>query len=73
MILRYDPLREAILLELNWAICARRARGVSFDALEREYGLSKEVLYLIARHNDRNLEQRVNEGEAPKPPPDRER
>jgi hypothetical protein len=73
MILPYDPLREAILLELNWAICARRAQGVSFDALERDYGLSKEVLYLIARHNDRNLEQRVNEGEAPKPPPDRER
>ena len=44
MILPYDLLREAILLELNWAICARRARGVSFDALEREYGLSKEVL-----------------------------
>ena len=73
MILPYDPLREAILLELNWAICARRARGVSFGALEREYGLSKEVLYLIARHNDRNLEERVNEGEAPKPLPDRER
>jgi len=73
MILPYDSLREAILLELNWAICACRARGGSFDALEREYGLSKEVLCLIARHNDRNLEQRVNEGEAPKPPPDRER
>ena len=35
MILPYDPLRDAILLELNWAICARRARGISFDALER--------------------------------------
>ena len=59
MILPYDPLREAILLELNWAICARRAQGVSFDALERDYGLSKEVLYLIGEHNDRNLEELV--------------
>ena len=59
MPLPFDPLREAILLELNSAICARRAQGVSFDALERDYGLSKEVLYLIAGHNDRNLEERV--------------
>jgi hypothetical protein len=72
MIVRYDPLREAILLELNWAICARRARGVSFDALEREFGLSKEVLYLIARHNDRNLEQ-CERGRCSEANPDRER
>jgi hypothetical protein len=48
-----DPLREAILLELNWAICARRAQGVSLDALGREYGLSKEALHLVVEHNDR--------------------
>jgi hypothetical protein len=72
MILPHDPLREAILLELNWAICARRARGVSFDALEREYGLSKEVLYLIARHNDRDLEQ-CELGRCSEATPDRER
>ena len=58
MILPYDPLREAILLELNWGICARRAQGVSFDALERDYGLSKEVLYLIAEHNKSELGSR---------------
>ena len=72
MIVRYDPLREAILLELNWAICARRARGVSFDALEQEFGLSKEVLYLIARHKDRNLEQ-CERGRCSEATPDRER
>ena len=66
MILPYDPLREAILLELNWGICARRARGVSFDALEREYGLSKEVLYLIGTRI--GTWSSVNEGDAPKPP-----
>ena len=71
MILPYDPLREAILLELNWAICARRARGVSFDALEREYGLSKEVLYWIARHNESELG--AARGRGSKATPDRER
>jgi lambda repressor-like predicted transcriptional regulator len=59
MILPYDPLREAILLELNRAICARRAQGVSFDALEQEYGLSEEAMRLILRRNDRSLEKRV--------------
>jgi hypothetical protein len=58
MILPYDPLREAILLELNQAISNRRAQGVSFDALELEYGLSEEAMQVILRH-DRNLEQRV--------------
>jgi hypothetical protein len=38
MMLPYDPLREAILLELNRAICARRAQGISLDAFELEYG-----------------------------------
>ena len=56
MILANDQLREAILQELSWAISARRAQGVSFDVLEREYGLSKETLYLIVGHSDRNLE-----------------
>jgi lambda repressor-like predicted transcriptional regulator len=59
MILPYDPLREAILLELNQAICARRAQGVSFDALRLEYGLSEEAMQLILRRNDRSLEKRV--------------
>ena len=59
MILPCDPLREAILLELNRAIYARRARGVSFDALKLEYGLSEEAMQLILRRHDRNLEKRV--------------
>jgi hypothetical protein len=59
MILPYDPLREAILLELNQAIFARRAQGVAFDALGLEYGLSKEAVLLIVRRNDRNSEKRV--------------
>lgn len=59
MNLPYDRLREAILLELNRAICTRRARGVSFDALGREYGLSNEALHLIVRQNDRNPGNRV--------------
>jgi hypothetical protein len=59
MILPYDPLREAILLELNRAICARRAQGVPFNALELEYGLSEEAMQLILRRRDRNLEKRV--------------
>ena len=59
MILPYDPLREAILLELNQVICARRARGISFDALRLEYGLTEEAMHLILRRNDRNLKTRV--------------
>ena len=57
MILPYDPLREAILLEFDRAICARRAQGVSFDALELEYGLSEEAMQLILRRHDRNVEK----------------
>jgi hypothetical protein len=59
MILPYDPLREAILLELSRAICARRARGASFGALELEYGVSEEVMQLILRRHDWSLEKRV--------------
>jgi hypothetical protein len=59
MILAYDALREAILLELNRAICARRAQGVSFGALELEYGLSEEAMQLILRRYDRSLKKRV--------------
>ena len=59
MMLPYDPLREAILLELKRAICARRAQGISFDALGLEYGLSKEAVQFIVRRKDRNLEKRV--------------
>ncbi len=43
-----DRLREAILLELDRAIWTRRAQGASFEALRREYGLSREALHLIA-------------------------
>jgi hypothetical protein len=64
MILPYDPLREAILLELDRAICARRAQGVSFDALELEYGLSGEALQLILSRHDENQEAR---GQSPAP------
>lgn len=59
MILPNDPLREAILTELNQAIFARRAQGVSFDALGLEYGLSEEAMHLILRRNDRNLDKRM--------------
>jgi hypothetical protein len=58
MILPYDPLREAILLELNRAICARCAQGVSLDALRLDYGLSEEAMQLILRRNDRSSEAR---------------
>ena len=53
MYLPYDPLREAILLELNKAITARRAQGASFEALAREYGLSKKAVHLLAGCDDR--------------------
>jgi hypothetical protein len=59
MILADDPLREAILLELNQAIRARRAQGVSFDVLRLQYGLSEEAMHLILSCNDRNLATRV--------------
>lgn len=55
MNLSYDPLRDAILLELSQAICARRAQGVSFDALRLEYGLSEEAVRLVLGRNDRNV------------------
>jgi hypothetical protein len=55
-----DPLREAILLELNRAISVRRAQGVSFDALEQEYGLSEEAMQLVLRLHDRRLEKHVD-------------
>lgn len=54
-----DPLREAILMELNRAISVRRAQGVSFDALELDYGLSEEAMQLVLRRRDRRLEKRV--------------
>jgi hypothetical protein len=70
MILPYDSLRDAILQELSWAVSTRRAQGASFDALEQEYGLSKETLYLIVgyndQHPDRNLE-RATEAKSPTP------
>ena len=59
MILPYDPLREAILLELNRAIGVRRAQGVSFGVLELEYGLSEETMQTILRRQDWSLEKRV--------------
>ena len=59
MILPYDPLREAILLELSRAIGVRRAQGVSFSVLELEYGLSEETMQTILGHHDWSLEERV--------------
>ena len=50
-----DRLREAILQELNRAIWTRYAQGASFEAVMREYGLSKESLYLIAEHDGSGL------------------
>ena len=49
MILPYDPVREAIVLELNQAIWARRAQGASWEAIGQEYGLSKETVQLAVR------------------------
>ncbi len=59
MYLPYDPLREAILLELNRAISTRRAQGASFEALGTEYGLSKETVHLIAGRDDWMPEMRI--------------
>ena len=67
MILPYDSLREAILQELSWAISTRRAQGASFDALEREYGLSKETLYLIVGYNDPKLDRNLERATKAKP------
>ena len=61
MYLPYDPLREAILLEFNKAISACRAQGASFEALGREYGLSKETVHLIAERDDWLPEKRIAE------------
>jgi hypothetical protein len=60
MILPYDSLRAAILQELSWAISTRRAQGATFDALEREYGLSKETLHLIVGYNDQNGDRNLD-------------
>jgi uncharacterized protein (DUF433 family) len=49
MVLPYDPVREAIVLELNQAICARRAQGASWEAIALEYGLSEETVQLAIR------------------------
>ena len=48
MDLPFDPLRKEILLQLEQAISIRRAQGNSFEALGREFGLSREALHLIA-------------------------
>lgn len=57
MNLPFDPLREAILLQLDRAISARRAQGASFEALGREFGLSKEALQLVAECDDQAPER----------------
>ena len=59
MYVPYDPLREAILLELNKAISTRRAQGASFEALGKEYGLSRKAVHLLAGCNDRMPEKPV--------------
>jgi hypothetical protein len=59
MYLPYDPLREAILLEFNRAISTRRAQGASFEALGKEYGLSKETVHLIAGRDEWLPEKRI--------------
>jgi hypothetical protein len=60
MILPYDPVREAIVLELNQAICARRAQGVSWEAIGLEYGLSKETLQLFVNSERMHLSDRFS-------------
>jgi hypothetical protein len=62
MNLANDRLREAILLELNRAIWTRRAQGASFEALRREYGLSKEALHMIAERNNSGPDKRAADG-----------
>jgi hypothetical protein len=51
MNLPFDPLRKEILLQLERAISMRRAQGNSFEALGREFGLSREALRLIAERD----------------------
>jgi len=55
----FDPLRDEILLQLNRAICTRRARGASFEALGQEFGLSMEALHRIAGCDDQARERCV--------------
>jgi hypothetical protein len=59
MNLPFDPLREAILLQLNRAISIRRAQGASFEALEQEFGLPEETLRRITGHDDGIPEQPI--------------
>lgn len=59
MYLPYDPLREAILLELNRAIGIRRAQGASLEALGTEYGLSIDALQRIADADDRTSQRQA--------------
>ena len=59
MTLPFDPLREAILLQLNQAINVRRAQGASLEALGREFGLSKESLQLIAARDEQTPGKQV--------------
>jgi hypothetical protein len=58
-----DPLREAILLELNRAIWTRRAQGASFEALRQEYGLSREALHLIAERDGWDPSKLMTDGD----------
>jgi hypothetical protein len=62
MNLANDRLREAILLELNRAIWTRRAQGASFEALRREYGLTKETLHLIVERHESGRDERPADG-----------
>jgi hypothetical protein len=59
MNLPFDPLREAILLQLTRAISTRRAQGASFEALAREFGLSRGALQVLAGCDDQAPERRV--------------
>lgn len=59
MNLPLDPLRKAILLQLDRAICIRLAQGASLEALGRELGLSKEALHLMAGRDHGHAEKRV--------------
>ena len=68
MNLPFDPLRKEILLQLEQAISIRRAQGNSFEALGREFGLSREALHLIAGRDHDNPEKRLQApdlGDAP--------
>jgi hypothetical protein len=44
-------------IDRNTSICARRAQGLTFNALAKEFGLSRERIRLIVRHEERRVQR----------------